>query len=150
MLPRRGPLYPQLESKCDMLSAETLVMRNCLLIFILPKPRQEAEVIFKNYELLFYGDIYTTLHFTFFKHGLKYRRPILGCEFNSYTCFLLLAVYFYTTQCIKYASKIIRSIVRIYIHSSFWILNFVLSACRPILLSRPALEGPRRECWLKL
>jgi hypothetical protein len=113
-----------------MLLAETSEM---ILTISLSKPRQNAETILKNCKLFIDRGIhYITGYFCI--NVLKQRQPS--------------PVYFYCKWAIeKHTGKIMRIIICIHTHSSFWELNFMLPDHEPSLVEVARTRQKVDQAW---
>lgn len=110
------------------LPAGRFEMRKCLLQFSLAKPRYNAETILKKIWAHYVPTLYFTTN-SFCKNVLK-NNDTANCRYYK---FFLLSVYFYRTW---YTTQVkLDTSIILYVHFSFsvffFVLNFMLPACRP-------------------
>jgi hypothetical protein len=88
----------------------------------------------KTCTVFIYGDIHYMTN-SFYKNGLKIATPSLACELHFLNKFFLS-----TSSLVNFIAHDVHTNVQvkslciikgIFIHSSFFVMNFVLPACRP-------------------
>jgi len=79
------------------------------------------------------------LRIHFRKKVLKQQHPSLGCEFHfSYIVLTIISICLVPMTYSKNTGEFIYMIIRIFIHSSFCVLNYILTDAEQILPKLPA------------